>query len=257
MIYADYYFLEANLRRMKITGNWKGKKADVIIKADDLTFDDEEVVDSRWQTFADLAVAYEIKVSPGIVGSSLERGNQAFFDWITTYRKTGLFEFWNHGQLHKRWEVNGVLTSEFLNLDKEAQMAYIAQTQNFAREKLGFDFVTFAAPYNWSDEQTAHALDEFPEIRVWLYKPVKLESGKIAVLREPMLNIEYPVHNASFYHFLNSFYFYSNMDVIAIQGHPKSWDEHRMKQFELFARYFNETGIKTILPSELVTSIVE
>jgi hypothetical protein len=257
IIYADYYFLEANLRRMKLNGNWKGGKANVIIKADDLTFDSEEVVNSRWQDFADLAVAYEIKVSPGIIGSSLEQGNEAFFDWIANYRKTGMFEFWNHGQLHKRWEVDGVRTSEFFNLDKEAQVAYISQTQNLAREKLGFDFVTFAAPYNWSDEQTALALEEFPEIKVWMYKPEELESGKIALPREAMLNIEYPVHNASFYHFFNNYYFYSNQDVVVIQGHPKSWDEHRMRQFELFARYFNEAGIKTILPSELVVSKIE
>jgi rhamnogalacturonyl hydrolase YesR len=257
IIYADYYYLEANLRRMKINGNWKGEKASVIIKADDLTFDSEKVVNSRWQTFADLAVAYEIKVAPGIIGSSLELGDKAFFDWIENYRKTGLFEFWNHGQLHKRWEVEGVRTSEFFNLDKEAQMAYISQTQKLGREKLGYDFVTFAAPYNWSDEHTALALEEFPEIKVWLYKPENLESTKIALPGEAMLNIEYPVHNASFYHFFNSYYFYSNQDVIVIQGHPKSWDEHRMEQFELFARYFNEAGIKTLLPSELAASIME
>lgn len=254
IIYADYYFLEANLRRMKILGNWEGKKADIIIKADDLIFNKKEVVSERWRNFADLAVKYQLKVSPGIVGSSLERGNEEFFDWIKKYNETGLFEFWNHGQLHKRWKVDGVRTSEFLNQGTEEQMAYIQQTQKLAREKLGFDFVTFAAPYNWSDEQTAQALEAFPEIKVWLYKPKNLETSKIAVLREAMLNIEYPVHTPNFYHFLNSYYFYSNQNVIAIQGHPHSWDEGRMLQFELFSQYFKKLGIKTILPSELIPS---
>jgi len=34
IIYADYYYLEALLRKMKLTGDWEGKKADVIIKVD-------------------------------------------------------------------------------------------------------------------------------------------------------------------------------------------------------------------------------
>ena len=65
----------------------------MIIKADDLTFDSVDVVNSRRQTFADLAVEYEIKVSPGVIGSSLEQGDEAFFNWIASYRETGLFEF--------------------------------------------------------------------------------------------------------------------------------------------------------------------
>lgn len=252
IIYADYYFLEANLRRLKITGDWEGKKADIIIKADDLTFNKESVVNERWQKFADLVVNYNIKAAAGIVGSSLEMGNKDFFDWINKYKETGLFEFWNHGQLHKRWEINEERVSEFFNQNKEKQMAYLKQTQDLATEKLGFPFITFGAPYNWTDENTALALEEFPEIKVWLYPQKDPKSNKKLVPRQLMLNIEYPVHNVNFYHFLNNYYFYSKEDVFAIQGHPHSWDEHGFDQFTLFAKYFNETGIKTILPEELV-----
>jgi hypothetical protein len=112
IIYADYYFLEANLRRLKLSGNWEGDKAAVIIKADDLVYDKGTSVPEAWKRFAEIALEKNCKVAPGIVGSSLESGDAIFFNWIKKKQKTGLFEFGNHGQLHKRWEKDGKRQSE-------------------------------------------------------------------------------------------------------------------------------------------------
>ncbi len=252
IIYADYYFLEANLRRLKITGRWKGTKPAVIIKADDLVFDKKNTVNDRWQQFADFAVQENIHVAPGIVGSSLERGDQAFFYWIKKHNDTGLFEFWNHGQLHKRTVIDGKRTSEFFNRSVAEQASYLKQTQELAAETLGFKFNTFGAPYNWCDENTAPALAEFPEIKVWLYAPQGAKTNKLTIERVPMLNIEYPVHNASFYPFFNNFYFYSNQPVVAIQGHPSSWNKHRMEQYKMIVHYLKNIGVKLVKPTELL-----
>ena len=240
IVYADYYFQEANLRRLKIDGNWKGDKASVIIKADDLVYDKENDVNERWQQFADFAVKENIHVSAGIVGSSLEKGSSEFFEWIKKYSRTGLFEFWNHGQLHKRTIMDGKNISEFFNRTVEEQVAYLKQSQKLAVEKLGFKFETFGAPYNWCDENTALALAEFPEIKVWLYAPKNIKTDKLTLERVPMLNIEYPVHNANFYYFFNNYYFYSNTNVVAIQGHPLSWDEHGMEQYKMIIDYLKK-----------------
>lgn len=252
IIYADYYFLEANLRRLKIMGDWGGSKAPVIIKADDLMFDKDNTVTKQWQEFADFAVQKNIHVTAGIIGSSLEEGNQAYYDWIKKYNETGLFEFWNHGQLHERWVIDGKNVSEFFNRPVKEQAAYLKQTQNLAVEKLGFQLHTFGAPYNWCDENTSKALAEFPKIKVWLYAPHGMKTGKLAIERIPMLNIEYPVHHANFYPFFNNYFFYSNAKAIAIQGHPSSWDKHGMEQYKMIVEYLLRIGAPIVKPTELL-----
>ncbi|WP_321288732.1 glycoside hydrolase family 88 protein [uncultured Sunxiuqinia sp.] len=252
IIYADYYFLEGNLRRLKITGDWEGGKAPVVIKADDLRFMGENIVTKQWQEFADFAVEKNVHVTAGIVGSSLEEGTSAFFDWIKKYNEMGLFEFWNHGQLHKRWLVDGENTSEFFNQPVLQQAAYLRQTQDLAVEKLGFQFRTFGTPYNWCDENTTKALAKFPEIKVWLYAPQGIRTDKLTIERIPMLNIEYPVHHAKFYPFFNNYFFYSNDDAIAIQGHPSSWDEHGMDQYKMIVEYLMRIGAPIVKPIELL-----
>ena len=53
-----------------------------------------------------------------------------------------MFEFWNNGQLHKRWVKNGKRQSEFYNTSTKEQLAYLQQTQKLGKEKLGIEFNT-------------------------------------------------------------------------------------------------------------------
>ncbi|MFA9390633.1 MAG: glycoside hydrolase family 88 protein [Prolixibacteraceae bacterium] len=252
LIYADYYFLEANLRRMKIQGNWAGEKAAVIFKVDDLVVNGEGEVPVQWQNFAALVEKKQIPVAAGIVGSSLEKGKDSFFNWIKKYNETGLFEFWNHGQLHQRDEVNGEKRAEFYNRSIEEQVAFLKQTQDLAMEKLGFQLSTFGSPYNWCDENTSLALKQFPEIGVWFYPPKEVQTDLVKLERIPALNIEYPVHHANFYHFFNSYYFYSNLSVVTIQGHPMSWHSYELNQVELMMNYLKACNVEVIKPSTLM-----
>ncbi len=252
IIYADYYFLEANLRRQKIAGNWEGEKAAVINKLDDVVYNGStSPVSEKWERLAQLAMEKNVKVAPGIIGNSLEQGDDAYFAWIRDLQDTGLFEFWNHGYLHKRWEDNNKKYAEFLNTDVQQQIEFIRQTQDLGREKAGIVFTAFGAPYNWSDENTTIALKHFPELKVWFYPEDKSQNEKILLQRIPALNIEYPVHRPGFYHFFNSYYFYSSNDVITIQGHPRSWDDYGFKQFELIVDYLKSIDAPIILPSDL------
>jgi peptidoglycan/xylan/chitin deacetylase (PgdA/CDA1 family) len=252
IIYADYYFIEANMRRLKILGDWEGKKAAVINKVDDVVYDETSSVPEKWERFAQLAIEKNVKVAPGIIGNSLDEGDDAYFDWIREMNETGLFEFWNHGYLHKRWEENSERYSEFFNTDVEQQMQYIRQTQDLGREKLDIDFTTFGAPYNWTDENTNLALQQFPNLKVWFYPGNDFQNEMIMLQRIPALNIEYPVHLPNFYHFFNSYYFYSKKDVITIQGHPRSWDDHGFNQFEHIIDYLKSIDAPIILPSDLL-----
>lgn len=253
IIYADYYFIEANLRRLKLSGNWQGEKAAVINKVDDVVYNDSlSPVSEKWERFAQLAVQKNVKVAPGIIGNSLEEGDDAYFTWIKELQNTGLFEFWNHGYLHKRWEENNESYAEFFNTEVQQQIDFLQKTQDLGADKLGIEFTTFGAPYNWTDENTNTALKQFPEIKVWFYPREDYQNEKVMLQRIPALNIEYPVHRPNFYHFFNSYYFYSSNDVVTIQGHPRSWDDDGFNQFELIIDYLQGINTSFILPSDFI-----
>lgn len=73
IIYADYYYLEALLRKMKLTGDWEEKKTDVIIKVDDLRYDSENVVPERWDHFVTYMEEQQVPAAIGLICESLER----------------------------------------------------------------------------------------------------------------------------------------------------------------------------------------
>lgn len=254
IVYADYYFLEANLRRLKIAGNWEDEKAAIINKLDDVVYKNSTTpVSEKWERLAQLTIQKNVKVAPGIIGNSLEEGDEAYLTWIKELHDTGLFEFWNHGYLHQRWVENNKRYAEFYNTDVQQQIDYLQQTQELGNEKLGIEFTTFGAPYNRTDKNTSLALNQFPEIKGWFYPQENHQNGKTLLHRIPALNIEYPVHRPNFYHFFNSYYFYSSInDVITIQGHPRSWDDHGFNQFELIIDYLQNIDAPIILPSDLL-----
>jgi uncharacterized protein YyaL (SSP411 family) len=62
--YADYYFLEANMRKLKLSGDWN-PEASIILKVDDLKFVKGGPVSDQWEKFASLI---EKKKSPPPLG---------------------------------------------------------------------------------------------------------------------------------------------------------------------------------------------
>jgi len=62
--YADYYFLEANMRKLKLSGDWN-PEASIILKVDDLKYVKEGPVSDQWNDFASLI---EKKKSPPPLG---------------------------------------------------------------------------------------------------------------------------------------------------------------------------------------------
>ena len=163
-----------------------------------------------------------------------------------------MFEFWNHGYDHSRVIEGDQTIFEFRNSTLEGQRTTLSRSQELAREKLGFEMVTFGAPYNQSDPNTSAALEEFDEIKYWFYPPSGTVTAKTILPRIKELNIEYPVHMPSFYHFWNSYYFYSYESNITIQGHPNSWDEMRLGEFEKIVDYLIRLGSPIVKPSSLI-----
>lgn len=251
LAYADYYFLEANLRKLKLSGAWE-PAASIVLKLDDLKYVEGGPVSERWDDFASLIMEKQIPASIGIIGNSLEKGNESYFGWIRERNASGYFEFWNHGFDHSRIRQADLDIYEFSNSPLSDQVRTLRKTQELAREKLGIEFVTFGAPYNRIDKNTVAALEEFPEIRIWLYGPKGTNTNKIVLSRTPAMGIEYPVHWPVFYHFWNNYYFYSAEPVIVIQGHPNSWSEPRLREFEMIVDYLMKIGVPIIKPSSLI-----
>jgi len=50
----------------------------------------------------------------------------------------------------------------------------------------------------------------------------------------------------------DNYYFRSAESVITIQGHPNSWSEHRLREFEMIVDYLQEIGVPIIKPSSLI-----
>ncbi|MCK5136784.1 MAG: glycoside hydrolase family 88 protein [Bacteroidales bacterium] len=248
IIYADYYYLEALLRKTKLTGDWEGEKADVIIKVDDLRYDSKNVIPERWGHFVTYMEQKQVPAAIGLICESLEQGAPGYADWIIQKQETGLFEFWNHGYDHSRGTEDGQPYWEFRNRSRELQKEHLLHSQELAREHLGFELVTFGAPYNQSDQATAEILEEISEIEHWLFPPSRVTTSKNRLERIPEVNIEYPVHNPSAYHFWNNYYFYSDRDLLIVQGHPNSWDQRRFKEFERIINYMKELEVEVILP---------
>lgn len=248
LIYADYYYLEALLRRMKLSGDWEGSKADLIIKVDDLRFDAEQVVPERWAHFISYMEQQQVPAAIGLICESLEKGGLDYASWIIQKQESGLFEFWNHGLDHSRGKNGKEAYWEFRNRTLEQQRDHLLRSQELARKYLGFELVTFGAPYNRSDQVTAKVLEEVPEISHWLYPPADIHTSKIRLERCPAVNIEYPVHQPSAYHFWNNYYFHSDREVLVIQGHPNSWNAKRFDEFEGIIDYIQNVDLQVILP---------
>ena len=248
IIYADYYYLEALLRKMKLAGSWDGKKASIILKVDDLRNDPNLVVPDRWERFAAYMEAQQVPAAIGLICESLEKGGAAYAGWIIQKQESGLFEFWNHGYDHLRGVEEAQPYWEFRNRSEAEQRKHLVLSQELAREHLGFDLVTFGAAYNQSDQITADILEEVTELKYWLYPPDSITTSKNRLERIPEVNIEYPVRNPSFYQFWNNYYFNSGKDILVIQGHPMSWDELRFSEFEGIIQYIKALGLEVVLP---------
>jgi predicted deacetylase len=251
MANTDYYYLEANMRKLKLSGTWE-PAGSIVLKLDALIYVYGGPVSERWDNFAALILEKEVPAAIGIIGNSLEKGNEEYFEWIRERNESGYFEFWNHGFDHSRILQDDQEIYEFSKSSLQYQVTTLRKTQDLAREKLGIEFVTFGAPYNRIDEQTAKALEEFPEIRFWLYGRGDAETSKTVLSRTPTVGIEYPVHQPVFYHFWNNYFFRSAEPVITIQGHPNSWSEHRLLEFERIVDYLKEIGVPIVKPSSVI-----
>jgi peptidoglycan/xylan/chitin deacetylase (PgdA/CDA1 family) len=218
----------------------------IVLKLDDVVAQrspDGLPVSARWQRVTEFLKKSNIKASYGIIGFSLEEDNEAYFNWIKDLHNGGLIEFWNHGYRNRKATDR---TVEFEGSFEEQKVA-LERTQKLAKEKLGIELKAFGPHWSGTNEGTAKALEGIPEITMWFYGPSS--SSKFVFPR--FLTLENPTHVPDFDKFKTAYEKVGHdKKCLALQGHPKSWDDERWENFVKIIDYLKSKGCVFMTPSE-------
>lgn len=254
IVYADYYFLEAFLRKIKNDGYKPGGNNGIVLKLDDLK-PDAQGVHPRWQRVYDYALKNQVPIAIGVVANTIENGGDAYCKWLAAAAKEPIVELWNHGYDHKKVKLDGKTATEFRGTPFDFQQWHLQRAQELMDSVTGTYPVTFGAPYNHIDSVTSQVLNGIPEIKIWLYADsVEFPNAKQHLIKRiDPLNIEYPVQIPNFYQLWNNLYFYRDASFIVIQGHPKSWDNKQFEQFTHMVTYIKKTGFNITLPKKFAS----
>ncbi|MBN2411146.1 hypothetical protein JXQ31_05585 [candidate division KSB1 bacterium] len=218
----------------------------IILKADDMYWDNINTISDNWSKFIELIFRKGIKASLGVIGKSLEYASNDYFIILNYLNSTGQFELWNHGYDHVLNEINenGESYCEFKNTSYLHQQQHLEKTQELGKNKLNIIFRTFGAPGNAFDETTFKLIDENDEILIWFFGNPK--SKKLVLKRYG--EIEFPIFNPDFNKFMETYD--RERDYYVLQLHPNKWDDSRFAEFEKIVDYLIENKSKFITPLE-------
>ncbi|EIQ01394.1 putative xylanase/chitin deacetylase [Opitutaceae bacterium TAV1] len=237
-----------------------GQNPPVVLKVDDLVSTRDGRVPERWQRITDFAKERKIKLSIGIIANSLEGDKPAYFDYIKTLRSApgGQFEFWFHGYDHREWAEDGKKLQEFRGTSYEHQKDHFEKSQKLAREKLGFAFETFGAPFNATDRNTDRVLAEDPDMKIFLYGgPSNRGSGKLLLERIGEANIENPIFVPNPDALAAAYHKYSSRRAFfVLQGHPNQWDDTRWAAFVKLVDFLQQNDIPIVTAADLAAIAV-
>jgi len=211
--------------------------------------DDVHGVYPHNQRVVDFALQEGIKINFGVFGSALEKNPTAFVEWITTLKKTGQFEFWNHayGGFGHGKENEGT--------GYEAQLTAINRTQELSKTLLGEGFIGFGPHAGAMDADTWRVLNDHPEIKlVWGYKPPAGVTGNAFVV-ERKLNMENPTTKMNKVKFLEAYEAKGkDLEYISLQGHPNAWDDDMFQQFKDVALFLKGRGCRFMTMTEFLAT---
>lgn len=218
----------------------------VILKADDLQFDEENILSKNWQRYIQLIDGYNIKSALGVIGNSLEKGNSIYHTTLSGLHNSMKFELFNHGYNHllNERDTNGNIYCEFKNRSVQNQIENLNKTQRLAKEKLGIYIHAFGAPGNAIDKSTSIALKNQKDITIWLYG--NPNSGLFVLPRK--VEAEFPVCKPDYIKFLENYQPYE--ECLTIQLHPNRWDEQDLKEFENIVRFLITKKVLFLTPSD-------
>jgi predicted deacetylase len=218
----------------------------VILKADDLIHDENNIISKNWYKFFDYVVSQKIKTSVGMVVNSLNTDDERYPALLKYLHRTGVIEFWNHGYDHRLGakDESGNIYDEFRNSSLEFQIEQLKKSQSLVKEKLGIKFSTFGAPGNAIDSTTIKALNQFNEIKIWFYGL----DGSDKLVLERTSDMEYPAGKPDYNSFIENYD--STKEYLVFQIHPNMWDENQFEEFKKIVSYLKDKNLTFILPTE-------
>ncbi|MBI5538881.1 MAG: DUF2334 domain-containing protein [Bacteroidia bacterium] len=216
----------------------------VILKADDMVFDENTIVPQRWVSFIDYIKSKGIKASIGVIGNSLEAGNNKYFKYLKSIAASGNFELWNHGYNHiyDGKYPNGESYKEFYNTPYSYQYKHMSLTDSLAIKKLGIIFHTFGAPGNGIDSVTVRAINNQKNIKVWLFGL----PGSTKFTMQRFVEIEFPTSDPVYSKFIKNYS--SEKPCLVLQIHPNSWDADKFSEFKKIIDYLLSKKVTFINP---------
>lgn len=207
---------------------YRGKTAPkIVIKLDDFK-PSRGGVHARWKRVADFAAARGVKVGFGIICEGMADQDGEFFPWTKERHASGAIEFWFHGWDHSQ---EGKLM-EFSGRPYDYQKKHVVDSQRVAREKLGFAFRSFGAPFNATDATAAQVIGEDADLAVWMYGEPGKTGGKLALERAFAVNLESPTLIANYGAFIEGYAHNRGAPYFVLQGHPAGWGDDRFAEFE-------------------------
>ena len=230
---------------------YRGKKPPkIVLKLDDFV-PSHGNVHPQWLKVADFAKKKKIKVNFGIIAEKMADDCPGFVQWTKARHAAGNIEFWNHGWDHAERQDNGKRVMEFGGEPYEHQKKHMTDTNKLAREKLGFPFVSFGAPFNATDENTIKVLSEDPDIKVWMYGDPKSPAGKKVLERSYAVSIENPTLIPNYGAFLEGYAHNRGSEYFVMQGHPAGWNDERWEQFVKIIDFLISQKAEFVFPSDL------
>jgi peptidoglycan/xylan/chitin deacetylase (PgdA/CDA1 family) len=235
--------LKAEIQRDPTRGKTPPK---IVLKLDDLKPASGGGVSPQWLRAAEFAKEKNIKISIGIIAQGLEGECPVLVQWIQEQNAAKRIEFWNHGWDHAAGEK---LIREFSGQPYEHQKDHLTRANTIARQKLGFPFESFGAPFNATDAVTVRVLAEDPDIKVWIYGDSKNPAGK-TVLRNSAVTIETRAR-PDFEAFLEAYAHNRGADLFVMQGHPGGWKDDNFEQFRMMVEYLISQQAQFVFPRDL------
>jgi peptidoglycan/xylan/chitin deacetylase (PgdA/CDA1 family) len=213
---------------------YRGKAAPkIVLKLDDFGATKDGGVHPRWLKVADFCRERNVKVTFGIIATRMLDDAPKYATWVNEQRDAGRIEFWCHGWDHGERKEGEKRIQEFSGETLEYQTQHLIDANKLAKDKLGFEYTSFGAPFNAIDDNTVKALAQVPSIKVWMYGPSPAkakESGKI-VLERSAVSIESPTLIPNYADFVEAYAHNRGADYFVMQGHPAGWGEDRWEQF--------------------------
>jgi peptidoglycan/xylan/chitin deacetylase (PgdA/CDA1 family) len=200
-----------------------------------------------FQRVADTIVKKNCRAGFGIIGKSCEGGDEKtdYFNRVKSFRNSGKIEIWAHGYDHF---MNGDTLTEFRNMPYEKQYEHFAKTLQLVQEKCGITMTTFGTPGNKADSGTTKVINQFPQIKVYLFPFIKDPAAK-QLLLTGRVDMEQGTGKMNYDFFVKNYNSNAARPYMVLQGHPGAWKEDGFETLSKIIDFLNSRGVIFMTPA--------